>query len=62
MTSIKSIQQYLNRNNIDIAFVFAILGMLMSSFINYAWMISILACLFVKNGEKEVDEIEKDTK
>ncbi len=55
MTSIKSIQQYLNRNNIDIAFVFVILGMLMSSFINYAWIVSIVACLFMKDEKEQID-------
>ncbi len=55
MASIKSIQQYLNKNNIDIAFVFVILGILMSSFINYAWIVSMMACLFIKDEKKQVN-------
>ncbi|MBS5788110.1 MAG: hypothetical protein KIC98_09390 [Clostridioides difficile] len=45
MTYIKRIQQYFNRKNIDIAFVFVMLGIIMSSFITNAWIVSLLACL-----------------
>ncbi len=54
LTYIKKIQLYLNRKNIDIAFVFVILGIIMSSFFTNAWIISLLACLacyFIKNEE-----------
>lgn len=45
LTYIKRIQQYFNRKNIDIAFVFVMLGIIMSSFITNAWIVSLLACL-----------------
>ncbi|WP_162531328.1 hypothetical protein [Metaclostridioides mangenotii] len=51
MTYIKMIQQYFTRKNIDIAFVFVMLGITMSSFITNAWIVSLLACLFIKNEE-----------
>ncbi|MBE6049834.1 MAG: hypothetical protein E7214_04010 [Clostridium sp.] len=49
---IKSIQKYLNRNNIDIAMVFVVLGVVMSSYISYAWIITIVACFFIKDEEE----------
>jgi len=54
LTYIKRIQLFLNRKNIDIAFVFVMLGIIMSSFITNAWIISLLtclACLFIKDEE-----------
>ncbi|GAA0227751.1 hypothetical protein J2Z43_001996 [Clostridioides mangenotii] len=51
MTYIKRMQLYLNRKNIDIAFVFVMLGIIMSSFFANAWIISLLACLFIKDDE-----------
>jgi len=54
LTYIKKIQLYLNRRNIDIAFVLVMLGIVMSSFITNSWVISLLACLacyFIKEEE-----------
>jgi hypothetical protein len=51
LTYIKRMQLYLNRKNIDIAFVFVMLGIIMSSFFTNAWIISLLACLFIKDEE-----------
>jgi hypothetical protein len=48
-------QQNLKRTNIDIMFLIVISGILMSSFIDYAWIFSMLACLFIKDEEKQVD-------
>ena len=55
MITIKNIQQYLNKTNTDIAFLIVILGILMSPFIKYAWVVSMLACFFIKEEEKQVN-------
>lgn len=56
MSKFKEIQEYLNANNIDIAFLIALLGMFISPFISYAWVIAIIACFFIK--EDNDDELQ----
>jgi hypothetical protein len=51
MIDAKNIKQYVERKNIDIAFTFVILGLLLSAFIKYSWIICILACIFIKEEE-----------
>lgn len=48
MNLLKKINTYINKNNIDIAFAIVIIGLVLSSVINYLWIISIIACLFIK--------------
>lgn len=52
MIAIKTIQQYLNKNNTDIAFLIVLLGILASPFIEYSWVVSLIACFFIKEDEK----------
>lgn len=42
---------WMNKNNIDVAFVIALIGILLSLILQYSWVISIIACLFLKEDE-----------
>ena len=53
MNLITQINTYINKNNIDIAFVIVIIGLVLSTVFNYSWIISIIACLFMKKDETE---------
>ena len=55
MIDIKNVQKCLKRTNIDIAFLIVISGILMSPFIKYAWIASIVACFFIKDEEKQIN-------
>lgn len=48
MITIKMIKDYLNKTDTDIAFIIVLMGLFLSAFIPYAWMVSILACFFIK--------------
>ena len=50
---ITQMKTYINKNNIDIAFVIVIIGLVFSTVFNYSWIISIIACLFIKKDETE---------
>ena len=52
MTVIRNIQHYLKKSNIDIAFLIVILGIFMSPFIEYSWIVSIVACFFIKEDDE----------
>lgn len=54
MRYVKNISHYIHKNNIDIAAVVACLGIFLSTYIENAWIISILACFFIKDEEKQV--------
>lgn len=51
MTILKDVKQYFDRNNIDIVWGFVCVGISISVFIDYAWIISIIACFFLKDDE-----------
>lgn len=53
MNLLKNINTYINKNNVDIAFVIFIIGLVLSPVINYSWIISIIACLFIKEDINE---------
>lgn len=47
MFYIKGIHKYLDKKNIDIAFISVIIGVVISMFYHYAVIISRVACLFI---------------
>lgn len=51
MTILKNVKLYFDKNNIDIVWGFICIGLFMSAFIDYAWLISIIACFFIKDDE-----------
>ncbi|MFD3157934.1 hypothetical protein ACFIJ5_13850 [Haloimpatiens sp. FM7330] len=53
MSLIVQINNYINENNIDIAFVIVIIGLVLTPFLDYSWIISIIASLFLKEDENE---------
>jgi len=53
MNLITQMKTYINKNNIDIAFVIVIIGLVFSTVFNYSWIISIIACLFIKKDKTE---------
>ena len=53
MNLITQINTYINKNNIDIAFVIVVIGLVLSTVFDYSWIISIIACLFMKKDESE---------
>lgn len=53
MNLIKQMNTYVNKNNIDIAFVIVVIGLVLSTVFYYSWIISIIACLFMKKDETE---------
>lgn len=54
MNLITKINSYINKNNIDIAFVIVIVGLVLSTVIDYLWIISIIASLFIKEDNKKI--------
>lgn len=55
MIAIKKIKEYLNKTHTDIAFVIVLMGLFLSAFISYAWVVSILACFFIKEDQEQGD-------
>jgi hypothetical protein len=53
MNLITKTNTYINKNNIDIAFVIVIIGLVLSTIFEYSWVISIIACLCIKKDETE---------
>lgn len=53
MNLITQINTYINKNNIDIAFAIVLIGLVLVPVVPYSWIISIIACLFVREDEIE---------
>ncbi|EET84722.1 hypothetical protein CcarbDRAFT_4830 [Clostridium carboxidivorans P7] len=40
---------WIGKKDIDIAFVIVLIGIVISPIVHYSWIISIIACLFLKD-------------
>ena len=45
------LKTYINKNNISIPFIIYMIGMALIPIITYSWIISLIACLFIKEDE-----------
>lgn len=44
---------WINKKDIDIAFVIVLIGLALVPILHYSWIISIIACYFLKEDEIE---------
>lgn len=43
--------RWINKKDSDIAFVVVLIGIVLSPILHYSWIISIIACLFIKEDK-----------
>ena len=51
MRLIVKFKTYINNKKISIPFLIAIIGLALVTFIHYSWIVSMIACLFLKEDE-----------
>ena len=51
MSLIARFKTYINNKKINIPFIIVIIGLALAPFINYSWIVSMIACLFLKEDE-----------
>ena len=51
MSLIVKFKTYINNKKISIPFIIVIIGLALAPFIHYSWIVSMIACLFIKEDE-----------